>query len=61
MDNLYATLLIASIFAFAYLPSACLWVFAGKKLQKVLSNPTNLKRFNYTMAGLLIGSMLISL
>ncbi|MCP4324477.1 MAG: LysE family translocator [Psychromonas sp.] len=61
LDNLYATIIIAAIFAFTYLPSACLWIIAGQKLQKVLSNPANLKRFNYTMAALLIVSMLFSL
>ena len=61
MNNLYAVLIIAIIFVFAYLPSACLWIFAGKKLQKVLSRPTNLKRFNYAMAGLLVASMLFSI
>jgi len=61
LDNLYATVLIATIFAITYLPSACLWIFAGQKLQKILSDPINLKRFNYAMAALLVISMLFSL
>lgn len=61
VDNLYPVLIIATVFCFAYLPSACLWVFAGQKLQNLLSSPTNLKLFNYTMAGLLVISMLLSL
>jgi threonine/homoserine/homoserine lactone efflux protein len=61
INSLYAVYIIAAIYCVVYIPSACLWVFAGQKMQKTLSNPNNLKYFNYSMASLLIISMLLSI
>jgi threonine/homoserine/homoserine lactone efflux protein len=61
INSLYAVYIIAAIYCVVYIPSACLWVFAGQKMQKTLSNPKNLRYFNYTMASLLIISMLLSI
>jgi threonine/homoserine/homoserine lactone efflux protein len=61
INSLYAVYIIAAIYCIIYIPSACLWVFAGQKMQKILSKPTNLKYFNYTMASLLVVSMFFSI
>lgn len=61
INSLYAVYIIAAIYCIIYIPSACLWVFAGQRMQKVLSKPTNLKYFNYSMASLLVGSMFFSI
>lgn len=61
MDPNYAVYIIAAVFFIVYVPSACLWVIAGKKMKKVLSKPRNLKRFNYSMASLLVLSLSFSI
>lgn len=53
-----AYLLVAIVFACVNLPSVSLWAYAGQKMRLILSNPTRLRVFNYTMAGLLILSLL---
>ncbi|WP_022941823.1 LysE family translocator [Psychromonas hadalis] len=61
MNSHYAVYIIAAVFFVAYIPSACLWVFAGQKMQKMLSDPKNLKGFNYSMASLLVLSLFFSI
>ena len=50
-------LVVAAVFASVNLPSVSLWAYAGVKIRLVLSNPVRLRAFNYTMAGLLILSL----
>lgn len=50
-------LIIAVIFACVNLPSVSVWAFAGQKLRVYLSSPARLRAFNWTMAALLILSL----
>lgn len=50
--------LVALCFISVGLPSISLWVIAGEGLSRWLQNPARLRAFNYTMAALLIASML---
>jgi threonine/homoserine/homoserine lactone efflux protein len=61
INSLYAVYIIAAVHCVVYIPSACLWVFAGQKMQTILSKPNNLKYFNYSMASLLIVSMFFNI
>ncbi len=45
----------------ASFPSVLLWVIAGTQLRRLLSSPRNLKIFNYTMALLLVGTVVMIL
>lgn len=49
--------LIAAVFAAVNLPSVSVWTLAGEQLRRVLTSPTRLRAFNYTMAALLIASL----
>ncbi|QUM81760.1 LysE family translocator [Moritella sp. 5] len=51
-------LIVSLIFAFVNLPSVSLWTAAGKKLQTSLQAPNRIKLFNYSMAGLLLASII---
>jgi threonine/homoserine/homoserine lactone efflux protein len=51
-------LMIAAIFACVNLPSVSVWAYAGQKLRAYLSSPARLSAFNWTMAGLLIASLI---
>lgn len=50
--------LIALAFFLIGWPSTTSWTLAGAAIRRWLTNPTRLRLFNYTMAGLLIASML---
>ena len=51
-------LIIAAIFASVNLPSVSVWAYTGQKLRVYLSSPARLRAFNWTMAGLLILSLI---
>lgn len=51
-------LVIAAVFASVNLPSVSLWAYAGQKMRRFLSNPQRLRAFNWTMAVLLIASLI---
>lgn len=51
-------LIVAVIFACTNLPSVSVWAYAGQKLRAYLSSPGRLRAFNWTMAGLLILSLI---
>lgn len=51
-------LIVSLIFALVNLPSVSLWTTAGKKMQSSLQSPNRMKAFNYSMAGLLVASIL---
>ncbi len=51
-------LVIAAIFGGINLPCVSSWTLLGQQMQRVLSNPARLRAFNWTMAGLLIASVL---
>ncbi len=47
-------LLVAFVFACTNLPSITLWAGMGTQLRRWLTNPGRLRAFNWTMAGLLV-------
>ncbi|PSW19790.1 lysine transporter LysE [Photobacterium sanctipauli] len=49
--------IISAIFALVTIPSVSFWTVAGKQLQTFLESPTRMKWFNYSMAGLLVLSV----
>jgi threonine/homoserine/homoserine lactone efflux protein len=48
---------VGLVFAAVNLPSVALWCAMGEALRTLLQNPTRLRVFNWTMAGLLLASM----
>jgi threonine/homoserine/homoserine lactone efflux protein len=55
--SLWAVALVALIFGAINLPSVSLWTLTGQQLRRVLTNPRRLTIFNWTMAGLLVLSL----
>ena len=55
--ELMAILLVAIVFAVVNLPSVGVWAWAGLALRRVLTDPTRLRLFNWTMAALLVASL----
>ena len=53
-----AVALVAVVFASVNLPSVALWAAAGEVLRGWLTDPLRLRVFNWTMAGLLVLSLL---
>ena len=49
--------LVAAIFAAVNLPSVTVWAAAGQAVRGWLADPTRLRVFNWTMAGLLVLSL----
>lgn len=56
-----AVLWVGLIFGAINLPCVSSWTILGQKLRLILSNPTRLTAFNWTMAALLIASLIPSL
>ncbi len=50
--------LVAMVFAAVNLPSVAIWARAGQELRRLLTNPSRLRGFNWTMSGLLIASLI---
>lgn len=59
--NFLAVLWVAIVFGAINLPTVSLWTILGQKLRLILSNPARLVAFNWTMAVLLVLSLLPSL
>ncbi len=59
--TLWAVVLVASAFAAVNLPSVSTWTVLGVQMRRILTNPTRLRVFNWTMAALLVGSLLLIL
>jgi threonine/homoserine/homoserine lactone efflux protein len=57
--DMFSVFLIAFVFICINVPTVSFWTVAGKELQKRLKTPKHLKFFNYSMAGLLVGSMVM--
>lgn len=58
-SDMFSVFLIAFVFICINVPTVSFWTVAGKQLQKRLTKPSHLKMFNYSMAGLLVGSMVV--
>ncbi len=56
--TLTAVLLVALVFGLVNLPSVSTWTILGQQLRRWLTNPGRLRAFNWTMAGLLVLSIL---
>lgn len=56
-QSLAAISLVAIVFGAINLPSVSSWTVLGQQMRKVLTNPTRLKLFNWTMALLLVLSL----
>ncbi len=56
--SLAAIVTVGAVFAAVNLPSVSLWCAMGEGLRVFLQNPVRLRLFNWTMAALLIASML---
>lgn len=58
-NYLFEIFIISSMFALACIPSVILWALFGVAIGKMLHNKAALKLFNYTMASLLVGSIIL--
>lgn len=59
--NLWSVVFVTMVFGLINLPSISVWTVLGQKLSIVLTSAVKMKIFNYTMATLLLLSMLPSL
>ncbi len=59
--TLWAVVLVASAFASVNLPSVSTWTLLGVQMRRVLTNHVRLRLFNWTMAALLVGSLVLIL
>lgn len=57
-QSLAALALVAGVFGLVNLPTVSLWAAAGQGLRRVLTSPARLRGFNWSMAGLLVASLL---
>ena len=55
--DIWAVGLVALIFGIINLPSVSVWTVLGQQLRRILKSPTHLRAFNWTMAALLILSL----
>ncbi len=59
--TLAAVTIVAAAFAAVNLPSVSTWTLLGVQMRRLLTNRTRLKVFNWTMAALLVGSLVVIL
>lgn len=59
--TLWAVVLVAGAFASVNLPSVSTWTLLGVQMRRVLTNHLRLRLFNWTMAALLVGSLVLIL
>ncbi|WP_428927644.1 LysE family translocator [Marinibacterium sp. SX1] len=57
-QTLAAMALVALVFGLVNLPSVSTWTLAGQQLARLLTSPARLRAFNWTMAGLLVASLI---
>jgi len=56
-NSFTSIVLVAAIFGAINLPSVGSWTLLGQQMARILTNPRRLVLFNWTMAGLLVGSL----
>lgn len=56
--DIWSILLVSAIFGAVNLPSVSVWALMGQEMQRVLTNPTRLRLFNWTMAALLVATLI---
>jgi threonine/homoserine/homoserine lactone efflux protein len=54
---LAGALIVAGVFAMTNLPSITVWAGLGTQLRRFLTGPGRLRMFNWTMAGLLLATL----
>ena len=59
--TLAAVAIVAAAFAAVNLPSVSTWTLLGVQMRRLQTNRTRLKVFNWTMAALLVGSLVVIL
>jgi threonine/homoserine/homoserine lactone efflux protein len=52
-----AVLLVAAVFGAINLPTVSSWTVLGQAMRRALTSPSRLRAFNWTMAGLLVASL----
>lgn len=55
--SMSSIVLVALIFGLVNLPSISLWTIMGQELRRVLTNPVRLRLFNWSMAVLLVATL----
>ena len=53
-----AVLLVSAVFGAINLPSISIWTLMGQQIRHILTSPARLRAFNWTMAALLILSVM---
>ncbi|EAQ03058.1 transporter, LysE family protein [Pseudooceanicola batsensis HTCC2597] len=56
-QSLLAITVVAAMFALVCIPCVSVWTVLGQQMRRVLTNPARLRVFNWTMAGLLVASL----
>jgi threonine/homoserine/homoserine lactone efflux protein len=56
--TLWAFCLVALVFSAVNLPSVSLWTLLGQQMARFLTNSSRLRTFNWTMAALLMASLI---
>jgi len=56
--SLWAILLVGLVFGLVNLPSVSTWTVLGQQLRRLLTSPRRLRAFNWTMAALLVASLI---
>ena len=56
--TIFAMALVAITFASVNLPSVSAWTVLGQQIRRFLTSPKRLRAFNWTMAALLVGSLI---
>ncbi|WP_407493770.1 LysE family translocator [Pseudooceanicola sp. MF1-13] len=57
-NSLLAIGIVAGVFGLVCIPCVSIWTVMGQQLRRVLTNPTRLRAFNWTMAALLVASLI---
>jgi len=55
--SLAAIGIVAGVFALVCIPCVSVWTVLGQQVRRLLTNPARLRAFNWTMAGLLVASL----
>ena len=60
-QTLTAIALVAGVFAVTNFPSICIWTLIGQSIRRFLTSASRLRAFNWTMATLLVLSLVVIL
>lgn len=54
----FAVLIVALVFGAVNFPSVSVWIVLGQQMKRFLTNPARLRAFNWTMAALLVATLI---